>query len=123
MRRPSAGLRAGVAVALLLLAVPAAIEAHSLLLEARPAAGSAVRSPARLTLRFNNRIEKRLSSATLVDPDQSRHSLVVVATEGSADTLALLAPPLAPGSYRLEWQVLSADGHVVSGRYAFQVVP
>ena len=124
MRRRSAGAAAGVVVGLLLVvAVPLTGAAHSLLLEARPAAGSAVRAPARVTLRFNNRIEKRLSSATLVDPEQSRVSLVVVTTEGAADTLALLAPPLAPGNYHLEWQVLSADGHVVSGRYAFRVVP
>ena len=120
MRCPSAGVVAGL---LLLLIVPATVAAHSLLLEARPAAGSAVRAPARVTLRFNNRIEKRLSSATLVDPEEARLRLVVVTTEGSADTLALLAPPLAPGTYHLEWQVLSADGHVVNGRYAFRVVP
>jgi methionine-rich copper-binding protein CopC len=120
----SAGIVAGVVAGLLVvLTDPPTVAAHSLLLEARPAAGSAVPAPTRVMLRFNNRIEKRLSSATLVDPEQTRLRLVVVTTEGAADTLALLAPPLAPGTYHLEWQVLSADGHVVSGRYPFRVVP
>ena len=80
-------------------------------------------APPRVTLRFNNRIEKRLSRVTLVDAGSVRHDLAVVATEGATDTLTVLAPPLAPGAYRVEWQVLSADGHVVSGRYGFRVVP
>ena len=103
--------------------VPAVVGAHSLLLESAPKAGSTVRAPSRVTLRFNNRIEKRLSRVALVDGQRVRHELAVVLAEGAPDTLSLLAPPLAAGGYRVEWQVLSADGHVVSGRYTFQVAP
>ena len=106
-----------------LLASPTAVLGHSLLIECAPAAGSAVRAPARLTLRFNNRIEKPLSRVALVDAQQVRHELSVVGAEGASDTLSVLAPPLAPGPYRVEWQVLSADGHVVRGRFTFGVVP
>jgi methionine-rich copper-binding protein CopC len=106
-----------------LLAWSAIAPAHSLLLAAAPAAGSRVRAPARVTLRFNNRIEKRLSRVALVDAQDVRHDLPVVVTEGAANTLSALPPPLAPGAYRIDWQVLSADGHVVSGRYRFQVTP
>lgn len=116
------GLAAGIAGAAILVSSPAAV-AHSLLLEARPAANSAVAAPPRVSLRFNNRIEKRLSRVTIVDGSRVRHDLAVVAAEGATDTLTLLAPPLAPGPYQVEWQVLSADGHVVSGRYGFRVVP
>ena len=42
--------------------------AHSLLLESTPAAGSVLTaSPEYLTLRFNNRVERRLSRVHLVD--------------------------------------------------------
>ena len=41
----------------------------------------------------------------------------------SPDRLAAALPPLAPGTYHVEWRVLSADGHVVSGRYTFHVAP
>ena len=103
--------------------LPVVAPAHSLLLESAPAAGSTVHAPPRMTLRFNNRIEKRLSRVALVDAQRVRHELSVVAAEGATDTLSLLTPPLAPGAYDVEWQVLSADGHVVSGRYKFKVAP
>ena len=115
-------LVAGIAGASVMLAASSAT-AHSLLLEARPAANTAVVAPPRVTLRFNNRIEKRLSRVTIVDAGHVRHDLAMVAAEGATDTLTLLAPPLAPGPYQVEWQVLSADGHVVSGRYGFRVMP
>jgi hypothetical protein len=117
------GLVAGIAGAGAILFTPSLTAAHSLLLDARPAANSAVAAPPRVTLRFNNRIEKRLSRVTIVDAGRVRHDLAVVAAEGATDTLTVLAPPLAPGSYHVEWQVLSTDGHVVSGRYGFRVVP
>jgi methionine-rich copper-binding protein CopC len=115
------GLVAGIAGAI--LGTATSVSAHSLLLEARPAANTAVAAPPRVTLRFNNRVEKRLSRVTIVDAGHVRHDLALVAAEGASDTLTMLAPPLAPGPYRVEWQVLSADGHVVSGRYGFRVVP
>ncbi len=114
---------AGVLAGLVLLAASATVVAHSILLEATPKPGGSVRSPARVTLRFNNRIEKRLCRVTLVDAERARHDLAVLAAEGATDTLAVLVPPLAAGRFQIEWQVLSTDGHVVSGRFPFQVVP
>jgi methionine-rich copper-binding protein CopC len=119
MRRTLAGALAGA----VLVSSPIPAVAHSLLLEARPAANSAIAAPTRVTLRFNNRIEKRLSRVTIVEGERMRHDLAVIASEGATDTLTALAPPLAPGAYYVEWQVLSTDGHVVTGRYPFRVVP
>ena len=48
---------------------------------------------------------------------------VVVAAEGAADRLTATVPALAPGRWRVEWQVLSKDGHVVSGRFEFRLAP
>ena len=118
MRRALAALTGAALVASTIPAI-----AHSLLLEARPAANSAVTAPARVTLRFNNRIEKRLSRVTIVEGERMRHELAVIASEGATDTLTALAPPLVPGAYHVEWQVLSTDGHVVTGRFPFRVVP
>ena len=30
-------------------------------------------------------------------------------------------PSLAPGSYRVEWRIVSADGHPVSGALTFSI--
>ena len=118
---PRSHVTGGAGAVLVSSTIPAV--AHSLLLEARPAANSAVGAPARVTLRFNNRIEKRLSRVTIVEGERMRHDLAVIASEGATDTLTALAPPLVPGAYHVEWQVLSTDGHVVTGRYPFRVVP
>ena len=44
-------------------------------------------------------------------------------TEGAADRLIAAMPTLAPGAWRVEWQVLSTDGHIVSGGFSFCVAP
>lgn len=75
-----------------------------------------------MVLRFNNRIEKKLSRIRLVGGDGRRLDLPVVVT-GRADTLQAAVPALAPGAWRVEWQVLSTDGHVVRGAFSFRLDP
>src|SRR5215470_3066077 len=97
------------------LAGPTPALAHSLLIESVPAANATLAAtPAELTLRFNNRIEKKLSKVRVIGADGARLE-VPVTVSGRADTLAGPLPALGPGRWRLEWQVLSTDGHVVSG--------
>ena len=116
MRRLLASL---LCLALVLAAAPLA--AHSLLLESSPAANATIdAAPSELRLRFNNRIEKRLSRLKLVDERGTARDLPV-AEDGGADRLTAPVPSIAPGRYRVEWQVLSTDGHVVTGRYSFTV--
>ena len=97
--------------------------AHSLLLESAPAAGATLSSsPSTLMLRFNNRIEKPLSRVRLVDSTGAKQALAL-SPDGGADRLMATVPALAPGTWRVEWQVLSTDGHVVAGRFQFKVTP
>jgi methionine-rich copper-binding protein CopC len=108
----------------LLMAVVVARPAasHSLLLESAPAANATVASaPDRITLRFNNRIEKRLCRVRLLDARGTARVLDVRPGDGGADELVATVPALGPGGYRVEWQVFSTDGHVVSGAYPFRV--
>jgi methionine-rich copper-binding protein CopC len=98
--------------------------AHSLLLESTPAAGSTLpAAPRELRLRFNNRIEKPLSKVRLLD-SRGAAKTVELTTDGvPADWLRAPLPVLEPGRWRVEWQVLSTDGHVVTGRFDFQISP
>lgn len=107
-----------------LLVAPGIAHAHSLLLEATPPAGAVLTAaPARVALRFNNRIEKALCRLTLIGSRHGRQALAL-ATDGAPDQLAATLPAtLAPDTYRLEWSVLSTDGHVVTGSYTFQIAP
>lgn len=114
-----------VLVAALVLGSAAPAAAHSLLLASTPAANAVLAaSPPAVVLRFNNRIEKRLSRIRLVD---ERGTVATAPTARADDELAesLLAvvPPLAPGVWRVEWQVFSTDGHVVTGSYQFRLAP
>ena len=116
----SRGPAAIVVAALLLVAVPVA--AHSLLLDSSPPAGGTLTGAGRLTLRFNNRVEKRLSGIRLVDGRGVGHVLTVT-EEGRRDELTAVAPALPAGAYRAEWRVLSTDGHVVSGSFQLRIAP
>ncbi len=107
----------------LLLALASPLAAHSLLLESSPAAGSTVVAPRQLTVRFNNRIEKPLSRLRLVNERGEAQPLAAPGSDGPADHLTVGLPALAAGAYRVEWQVLSTDGHIVSGRFSFRVAP
>ncbi|HYS16027.1 MAG TPA: copper resistance CopC family protein [Candidatus Binatia bacterium] len=119
-------MRAGAAAAagVLVLALAASAPAHSLLLESSPAAGATLgEAPPKISLRFNNRIEKKLSTIRVLDERGVPRLVTVAVGEGSADRLMATLPSLAPGAWRVEWQVLSTDGHIVSGGFSFRVAP
>lgn len=112
----------GLVAAILVLALAPGVRAHSLLLESAPAADAQLAaSPTEISLRFNNRIEKKLSMIRLVD-ERGDARPVTVRADGPADRLTATVPSLDPGAWRVEWRVLSTDGHVVSGRFSFRVV-
>ena len=110
---------------LVALLAPTHVAAHSLLLAATPAPDAVLKtSPLQVSLRFNNRIEKSLSRVRLVDERGTVAAALIEATDGSpADRVVARVPPLAPGAWRVEWQVFSTDGHVVSGTYGFRLAP
>src|SRR6185436_5837130 len=106
-RRPGARrlavTRAGIAAAgFLLLALAPSARAHSLLLESAPAA------------------DAQLAAPRLVDERGGVRPVTMLAN-GPADRLTASVPSLDPGAWRVEWRVLSTDGHVVSGRFSFRV--
>ena len=110
------------AIVALVLAFASAAHAHSLLLSSLPHADAVVNGATAVTLRFNNRIEKKLSQIRLVSPGGEAQPLTV-RTGGAVDALEAPLPALAAGRYRVDWRVLSTDGHVVSGTFAFSVSP
>jgi methionine-rich copper-binding protein CopC len=123
--RSSLGRRGIVAFALALLSFGFAghAAAHALLVEAIPAeAASLDASPPQLVLRFNSRIEHKLSRAALLLGENGDPQPLTLDVDAPPDRLiAALPPALAPGSYVVDWQVLSVDGHRVAGRLHFQV--
>ena len=118
-----AGRASALAAALALLssggAAPAA--AHAIVLGSTPAAGSVVSGPdVALEVRFNCRIDPERSQLSLVSED-GRSRALELSGPGTDGTLAGRASGLAPGPYRLRWQVLAVDGHITRGDIAFRV--
>jgi methionine-rich copper-binding protein CopC len=95
--------------------------AHAVLIEAVPKPGSVVTaSEVDVRLRFNARIDHERSSLTLIGPNGESPIDTTKAT-APADVMAGRLSGLAPGKYRLRWQVLAVDGHITRGDVQFEV--
>ena len=113
IRRAPALLGAGVTLA-------AVVHAH--LISSSPTDGEALEtSPAFVRLVFSEPIEAGLSRMVLFS---ARDSIVARVRADSVDAQALIGelPPLAPAGYRVDWRVVSADGHPVEGSFGFTVL-
>lgn len=98
--------------------------AHPILLASTPEAGSVVsQAPARVVLRFNNRVEKALCRVALVARGGRATALDVATGEGGDAEVVAAMPAIQPGTYKVEWRALSADGHFVSGSFSFRLAP
>ncbi|HEY7471648.1 MAG TPA: copper resistance protein CopC [Gemmatimonadota bacterium] len=95
---------------------------HAHLVSSSPADGEALETPpAAVRLVFSEPIEAGLSRIVLVS---ARDSIVARVHADSADVNALIGelPRLAAAGYRVDWRVVSADGHPVEGSFAFTVL-
>jgi copper transport protein len=96
---------------------------HATLLSSEPAARTTVTtSPTRIRLVFSEEIEPSLGRIRLVGPGGRVISLK--SSGDPRDVSALVAPitsPLEPGVYRVEWRIVSEDGHPIDGAYSFTV--
>jgi len=113
---------AGLAFAILLIGFAEHAAAHALLVEAIPAEAATLEtSPPQLVLRFNSRIEHKLSRAALIFGEDGPPQPLTLDAATTPDRLTATLPALAPGSYVVDWQVLSVDGHRVAGKLRFRV--
>jgi hypothetical protein len=97
------------------------LSAHAVLLAASPAADQTVHGTGiDVRLRFNCRIDAVRSRLTLVLPDKSSRSLPLLPQTASSMLTSQIAA-LPAGEYRLQWQVLAADGHITRGEIPFHV--
>ncbi|NHC12794.1 copper resistance CopC family protein [Motilibacter deserti] len=107
------------APALLLTASPAA--AHTALVSSFPSEGEALESgPPQVELDFDEDVSSVGLALVLSGPDGQGVELGQAAADGATVT-APLAAAVAAGAYTLDWRVVSADGHPVSGRVTFSV--
>jgi copper resistance protein C len=108
-------------VAAVLLFAATLVQGHAILKESRPAVNAKVPGPdVPIMLKYNVRIDAKLSKLQLQNPDNSVRDLTIDA-QSSPDTLNSQASGLAPGAYKIRWQVLAPDGHITRGEVPFTV--
>src|SRR5688572_10483846 len=110
------------AVSSLAWAPPAARRAttHATLVSSEPAANAHVAAaPERIRLVFSEPVEGSLARVTLVAAPGSTIVLRAGADPRNVNAVIATVDSLAPGRYKVDWRVVSADGHPVTGSYGF----
>jgi copper resistance protein C len=110
------------AAASLLLATfwAAAAQAHAFLDHASPLVGGTVASaPREVTLWFTQGLEPAFSRVEVSDSSGARVDQGNAQVSGS--TMRVGLKPLAAGTYRVRWHVLSVDTHTTQGSFTFHV--
>lgn len=105
---------------LVVLLLATGAQAHAHLVTAMPAADSHATSPKTIMLHFNEKLEAKLSGFELTAADGTAIATNPVMINGLMMTAALTAP-LAVGTYTVNWHAVTADGHRMTGTYAFTV--
>lgn len=100
--------------------------AHAQLVQATPKVGSTVSSsPSEIRLQFSEAVEPRFSQIDVVT-DFGRKVATGQATIDPKDPTQLvlrLGVTLEPGTYHVNWRVLSVDTHRTKGSFTFEVRP
>lgn len=99
--------------------------AHSELKKSVPAAGATIAAgPSEVRLQFSEVVEPRLSKVTVELKGKPVASEPAASDPSDKTTLIVkFAQPLPAGSYKVNWQAVSADTHKVKGNFTFQVAP
>ncbi|MDQ1155967.1 methionine-rich copper-binding protein CopC [Sphingomonas sp. SORGH_AS 950] len=104
----------------------APVLAHPKLLGASPAADTTVTTaPRTLVLNFSEKLIAPMSGAelTMIMPGMAGHAIPVKTSVGADGRSLVLVPasPLPRGQYQVDWHVVSADTHRITGSYKIQV--
>lgn len=100
--------------------------AHPKLLSSSPADKSEGSAPAKIELKFSEKLTAQFSSANLIMTGMPGHGAMKVnaSVSGGGDDKAMVITPVSPlatGTYRLEWRAVSSDTHPVNGSLSFLV--
>jgi copper resistance protein C len=118
-RKAGTASGAGLAAFALLVTLAGPVSAHSVLLATAPAKSANVTSaPASVVLTFNEMPQGEFSDIHIVGPDGARRDSghVKVLNDTVTEDMGGTRPS---GTYVVDWRVISADGHPVSGQFSF----
>lgn len=121
MRRTLRGALAGLFLLGMLLSATGVAAAHAVLVSTDPPRDAELsRGPERVSATFNEQLQSDFAAMTVVGPDGHLWSTGDTGVDGAVASVAVR--PLGPaGTYTVHYRVTSADGHVVSGSWPFQL--
>lgn len=101
----------------------ASAAAHAFLDHADPRVGSTVSQPPHsVRLWFSQALEPAFCRVHVVDASGKTVDAGDAHVDASDTTLlSVTVPALAPGTYRVQWRVVSIDTHVTEGDYTFEI--
>lgn len=103
------------------MVIHSASDAHAVLVSSIPKENSTITSsPKKAVLRFDARIEKKVSQVKLFKETGGKVALKSP-SGGAENELIVALPKLKPGKYRLEYKVLASDGHLTPGLIRFTI--
>ena len=108
------------AIVFMLCFATAEVHAHAMLDRAEPRVGNKVATaPHEVTLWFTQRLEAAFSSITVTNAAGERVDSGKTRVSGTQMSVPLRSG--GPGTYRVNWRVLSVDTHATDGSFTFQV--
>lgn len=115
-----------VVAVLSVIATAVRAEAHAFLIRAEPRVGSKVNNaPTEVRVWFSETVQASASSIKIFDASGNQVDKKDTHSDRADRTVLCvsLLPALTPGTYKVVWRVTSADTHVTSGDFHFQMVP
>ncbi|HEY2493443.1 MAG TPA: copper resistance protein CopC [Paenibacillus sp.] len=110
--------------AICLLLLPTPTYAHAFLQQSSPSDNEVLtKSPAQVTLQFNESIQPAFHSVQVINSAGDRVDLddVHVAEDRPSVLEASVKPDLPDGNYVIVWKAVSGDGHPIEGTLQFQM--
>jgi len=110
--------------------VATAAQAHPKLMSSTPAANATVEKPAKIELRFSEKLVAPFSGVELVMtgmpgmPGHGPMKMGGIKTAVGTDGKTLIATPKSPlpaGDYKLNWHAVAGDSHRIDGSFTFHV--
>ena len=91
---------------------------HTRLVSSTPAVGASAEAPRQVVLAFSDAVQPGLSAVSVTGADGQEHASGSPSAGGDDRSVSqALRSPLEPGTYRVAYRVLAADGHPVTGAF------
>lgn len=98
--------------------------AHAAMVKSAPGKRAVLsQMPARIELCFNEAVEIKFSSVRVADQHDAPLALGELVPGVNPKCLEAAISPAGPGVYKVQYRVLSLDGHVIESSYEFTVKP